>query len=157
MPAEVKAASDASAVTGAAAIAGTAGRSQPASPPVASSARFARAEVPTEGRIVPARDIAISKAETDSVAVTAPGREGSESAAVNAMTGAATGDGSSPLPSALDKAKRADPKVWRREIERLRATGKTAEADRELAEFRKAFPSEPVPRATAGHDPRPAK
>ena len=162
MPAEVKAASDASA----AARATVAGNAQPASPPVASnSARFARAEVATEGRIVPAREIAVTKDESDSVAVTALRREGNESAAGSAGA-AATTESYPPTPSAragqaaaqaIDKAKRVDPQAWMREIEHLRAAGKTTEADRELTEFRKAFPSEVVTKAAAGRDPRPAK
>jgi hypothetical protein len=162
MPAEVKAASDASAVTGAA-VAGRAGDSQPAGPLVANnSPRFARAEVATEGRIVPARDIALSKQEMDRTDATASRRGGAETATVNAMSAAATSEAYAPPQSApaavtLDKAKRADPHIWLQEIERLRGAGKTADADRELAEFRKAFPNEVVPRAAATRDPRPAK
>jgi len=162
MPAEVKAASDASAVSGAA-VAGSAGNSQPAGPLVANnSPRFARAEVATEGRIVPARDIALSKQEMDRTDATTPRRGGAEAATVNAMSAAATSEAYAPPQSApaavtLDKAKRVDPHVWLQEIERLRGAGKTADADRELAEFRKAFPNEVVPRAAAGRDPRPAK
>jgi hypothetical protein len=159
MPAEVKAASDASGVTGAA-RAGSGDSSQPANAAAANNtARFARAEVATEGRIVPAREIALAKQEADSSAMTAARREGSGSTAMNAATSAAT-DAYAPAPSAraaIDKAKRADPQAWMREIERLRTAGKTADADRELAEFRKAFPNETVPRAAAGRDPRPAK
>jgi hypothetical protein len=56
---------------------------------------------------------------------------------------------------ASDEAKRADPQVWRREIERLRAAGQSDAADRELARFRKAFPADaPKP---ASRDPRPAQ
>jgi hypothetical protein len=50
----------------------------------------------------------------------------------------------SPAPTERAEAKRANPQVWLREIEALRTAGKTAEADRELAEFRKAFPNEPT-------------
>jgi hypothetical protein len=45
-------------------------------------------------------------------------------------------------PAPTTEAKHANPQAWLREIEALRSAGKTAEANRELAEFRKAFPNE---------------
>ena len=42
-----------------------------------------------------------------------------------------------------DEARRANPQAWLREIEQLRAAGKVAEANREMAAFRKAFPEHP--------------
>jgi len=50
--------------------------------------------------------------------------------------------GSANTPALSAEAKRANPQAWLREIEALRAAGKTAEANRELAEFRKTFPNE---------------
>jgi hypothetical protein len=41
-------------------------------------------------------------------------------------------------------APHSSPDAWLREIERLRAAGKTAEADREQVAFRKAYPTYPV-------------
>jgi hypothetical protein len=38
----------------------------------------------------------------------------------------------------------ASPESWLREINRLRAAGKTADADRELAAFRQAYPTHPA-------------
>jgi hypothetical protein len=46
----------------------------------------------------------------------------------------------------LDSSKVRDPDVWWAAIELLRASGKTAEADRELVEFRRLFPNYQPPR-----------
>jgi hypothetical protein len=53
------------------------------------------------------------------------------------------------------KANRTDPKAWMREIQQLRGAGKTAEAERELAAYRKAFPAEAA--KLAAPDPRPVR
>jgi len=50
-------------------------------------------------------------------------------------------DGSAP--ALTDEARRANPQAWLREIEQLRAAGKAAEAAREMAAFREAFPEHP--------------
>jgi len=152
MPPEVHAASEPSGVAGAAA------GSAPASPPAIanSSARFARAEATSEGRIVPAREVALRQADADAADVGTVKRErkGSRNAAATDTFAAAAAP---PAPILSDKAKRADPRAWLHEIEQLRIAGKSADADRELAEFRKAFPSEPVPQGAIGRDPRPTK
>lgn len=50
-----------------------------------------------------------------------------------------------PPPAAPDaKGPHATPDAWLREINRLRAEGKTADADRELTAFRAAYPSHPA-------------
>lgn len=54
----------------------------------------------------------------------------------------ASGDAIAPAPAPASEAKRSNPQTWLREIQQLRAAGKAAEADRELAAFRKAFPGE---------------
>jgi hypothetical protein len=54
------------------------------------------------------------------------------------------------------EAKQANPQVWLREIEALRAAGKTDEAERQLAEFRKAFPNEAT-QLPATRDSRPVQ
>jgi hypothetical protein len=46
-------------------------------------------------------------------------------------------------PPAAHPAYQASAESWLREISRLRAAGKTAEADRELTAFRQAYPSHP--------------
>jgi hypothetical protein len=38
----------------------------------------------------------------------------------------------------------SSPDAWLREITRLRTAGQTADADRELAAFREAYPSHPA-------------
>jgi hypothetical protein len=164
MPPAVHAASDA----------GAAPAEPPASARAAESggARVLHAQASQARAIVPAkREMAFSTEETESVLVTAPPRPQTESTAANAIA-AITVSGATlesvspdlPSPHAAEKdgpaqlseaAKRADPQAWRREIERLRAAGKNAEADRELAEFRKAFPGEALPAAT--RDRRPAR
>ena len=129
MPAEVHEAADASAVANPSAVSAPVA-SSPA--PVASnSPRFARAEAVSEGRVVPAREGALRQAEAAGSAASAP--------------------------TLSDKAKLPDPQVWMREIEQLRLAGKSADADREIAAFRKAFPTLPVTPAALGRDPRPAK
>lgn len=104
--------------------------------------------------------------ETETVSVTGTRRELSAMASASPMTSIdtdAAAQAASELPAAApppeatplsQEAKRADPQAWRREIERLRAAGKNAEADREIAEFRKAFPGEAVP-AASEPGPRP--
>jgi hypothetical protein len=42
-----------------------------------------------------------------------------------------------------------DPKVWLRQIDVLRAQGKTAQADAEMQRFRAAFPNYPAKPAAA--------
>jgi hypothetical protein len=58
-------------------------------------------------------------------------------------------------PSADAKANHTDPKAWMREIQQLRTAGRTAEAERELAAYRKAFPAEAA--KLAAPDPRPVQ
>jgi hypothetical protein len=106
----------------------------PPSPParaVGNTPRFARAEAPAERRVVPARDIALRES-----AAAAP---------------------SAPAAVLADKALYRDPQLWMRDIEQLRLAGKSADADREVTAFRKAFPSLPVSQAALGRDPRPTK
>jgi hypothetical protein len=55
----------------------------------------------------------------------------------------------------LDAAKRAGPARWLEEIQRLRREGKQADSERELADFRKAYPDYPAPADTS--DPRPSR
>jgi hypothetical protein len=142
MPAEVHAASDASALASAAASA------QRTSPPsAASSARFARAEAASEGRVVPAREIALRTAEPEAPEAHAVVRREHKDAS---ETGAAS-------PTLSDKAQHTDPQVWMREIEQLRRGGKSADADREITAFRKAYPTLPISPKALGRDPRPAK
>jgi hypothetical protein len=124
-------ASDAQVTSNAAKPAPNAKRVSPPAPTAANSPRFARAEVPAERRVVPARDSALREA------------------------GAATSAASAPVLS--DKAKHPDPQVWMREIEQLRLAGKSADADREITAFRKAFPSLPVSPTALGRDLRPTK
>jgi hypothetical protein len=51
----------------------------------------------------------------------------------------------SPAPAAVAAADpHSSPDAWLREIKRLRAAGRTADADRELAAFRTAYPSHPA-------------
>lgn len=71
-----------------------------------------------------------------------------ETAAAERLTAPAP---SSPAPAAAH----TNPQAWLREIEGLRQAGRSAEADRELAEFRKAFPTIAVP--AVARDPRPAQ
>jgi hypothetical protein len=123
-------ASDAPVTSNAAKSAGNAKRASPPAP-AANSPRFARAEVPAERRVVPARDSALREAGDPTSAPSAP--------------------------VLSDKAKHPDPQVWMREIEQLRLAGKSADADREITAFRKAFPSLPVSPAALGRDPRPTK
>jgi hypothetical protein len=56
--------------------------------------------------------------------------------------------GGAPPPVAASPAASADPHAspdaWLREINRLRAAGKTADADRELTAFREAYPTHPA-------------
>lgn len=109
---------------------------KPANPPApapANSPRFARADAPSERRIVPARDSALREAETATAAASARG------------------------PVVTDQAEHPDPQSWMREIEQLRLAGKSGDADREVAAFRKAFPTLPVSPAALGRDPRPSK
>jgi len=49
-----------------------------------------------------------------------------------------------PPPAAAATDPHSTPDAWLREIRRLRAAGKTAEADRELTAFREAYPSHPA-------------
>jgi hypothetical protein len=159
MPAEVHAASDAvgaaSATTSAPLAASGSAR------PHAPAASGKRAIVPAK------RELLASSNAIESVAVTGtrPSRTEyasaspvsvveAEAAPATSLEEVTTVGSVAPL---SDKAKRADPQAWRREIERLRAEGKTAEANRELAEFRKAFPGEPAPDAAPSRDLRPVR
>jgi hypothetical protein len=62
----------------------------------------------------------------------------------------ASADGPSSLPAsaaptpAAATDPRANPDAWLREINRLRAAGRTADAERELAAFREAYPKHPA-------------
>jgi hypothetical protein len=151
MPAKVHAASEP------AAVGATAGSAPASPPPVASSsARFARAEATSEGRIVPAREAALKQAdaEADDGSLKREGKASPNPAAASDTFAAAAAPA---VPMLSDKAKRADPRAWLHEIEQLRIAGKSADADRELAEFRKVFPNESVPQSAIGRDPRPIK
>ncbi|HEV7717272.1 MAG TPA: hypothetical protein VGO53_16860, partial [Steroidobacteraceae bacterium] len=55
----------------------------------------------------------------------------------------ATGSASAAAAPAAPPVYQASADSWLREINRLRASGKTAEADRELIAFRQAYPSHP--------------
>jgi hypothetical protein len=49
-----------------------------------------------------------------------------------------------PPPAAVAADAHASPDAWLKEINRLRAAGQTADADRELAAFRAAYPTHPA-------------
>jgi hypothetical protein len=51
---------------------------------------------------------------------------------------------SAPAPAAVADNPHSSPDAWLREINRLRAAGRTADADRELAAFRSAYPTHPA-------------
>ncbi len=108
--------------------------------------RFARAEAASEGRVTPARENALrmSEGEGPNTAIARP--QPSEAPPPGART-----------PALADKGAHTDPQAWMRQIEQLRLAGKSADADREIAAFRKAFPQVPVSQAALGRDPRPAK
>ncbi|HVY83011.1 MAG TPA: hypothetical protein VG994_18650, partial [Steroidobacteraceae bacterium] len=108
--------------------------------------RFARAEAASEGRVTPARENALrtSEGESPNTAIARP--QPSEAPPPGART-----------PALADKGAHTDPQAWMRQIEQLRLAGKSADADREIAAFRKAFPQVPVSQAALGRDPRPAK
>jgi hypothetical protein len=100
-----------------------------------------------------AADAATAEAESDLSAsqVEQRRRDGSSAqpliasgSAVSAVTDRATATpaAASPPPAA-PPAYQASAESWLREINRLRATGKTAEAERELTAFRQAYPSHP--------------
>jgi hypothetical protein len=65
-----------------------------------------------------------------------------QASASSVVTGPTNDARSSAGAAASAEAKHANPQVWLREIEALRAAGKTDEANRQLAEFRKTFPNE---------------
>jgi hypothetical protein len=137
MPSEVKSASDKERA------AVTASTAPSAAPPVMAS----NAAVPAPMESRPARAIAPAMARArgevaEEVQATASG----DAVAPTALAAA------KPIDS---KTNHADPKAWMREIQQLRAAGRTAEADRELAEFRRAFPAEAA-KLPSG-DPRPAQ
>ncbi|MBX5460498.1 MAG: hypothetical protein IRZ28_05345 [Steroidobacteraceae bacterium] len=53
----------------------------------------------------------------------------------------------------VQTAKRKDPRAWLQRIERLRAEGRLAEAEREMAAYRQAFPGDAGGPAMAGEHP----
>jgi hypothetical protein len=59
--------------------------------------------------------------------------------------GAAAEPAASSAEAQAERSKHPEPQAWLREIERLRVAGKTAEADREMAAFRVAYPSHSAP------------
>jgi hypothetical protein len=137
MPSEVEKASDKESA------AATASSAPAATPPLTASNAAGIARVESQ----PARSIGPAMARARS--------EVAEEAQATA-----SGDAVAPAALAAEKpaeakAKHVDPKAWAREIQQLRAAGRTAEADRELADFRKAFPAEAA--KLSGSDPRPAR
>ncbi len=140
------------------AAAPTPARVQRPGPPLAASAEARVMLRPNEARIVaPAkRETAFGTAAVESVEAGAQPRARTELTSSSPLTTADAAIVTPTAPAAAsEKAKHADPRAWLREIERLRAVGRGADAERELAEFRKAFPSEPVP--AAARDPRPSR
>ncbi|HEU4624971.1 MAG TPA: hypothetical protein VFS52_09430 [Steroidobacteraceae bacterium] len=110
------------------------------------SPRFARAESPGERRVAPARESALRTSEAESPN---PGTARLPPSQVPLPD--------APAPMLGDKSVHTDPQAWMRQIEQLRLAGKSTDADREIAAFRKAFPQVPVSAAALGHDSRPTK
>ena len=81
--------------------------------------------------------------------------------AANASATANLADASSAAPAKASAAgeantrtaKREDPRAWLQRIERLRAEGRLAEAEREMAAYREAFPGDAGGPAMAGEHP----
>jgi hypothetical protein len=71
------------------------------------------------------------------------------------VTPYASADDESVSVTSAPRAKHSDPARWLEEIQRLRREGKQADAERELADFRKAYPDYPAPADTS--DPRPSR
>lgn len=83
-------------------------------------------------------------AEAAHASVTANLRDASKAAAAKSSAASATG---------ARTAKREDPQAWLQRIERLRAEGRLAEAEREMAAYRQAFPGDAGGPAMAGEHP----
>jgi hypothetical protein len=155
MPREVAAASDHGNLTAS---------TTPASPPLVANTGARAYAPPAQTRaIVPAKsEMTVSNAPPEN-AEARRFRKKDDAAGASADTSAlenvtvttgtvAVRDSAAPLSA---EAKRANPQAWLREIAALRAQGKTEEAEREFAEFRKLFPAEAA--RFQARDPRPAQ
>jgi hypothetical protein len=96
-----------------------------------SSVRVARRDIENDG------DAAVDSNSAAADTPSATGRAGYEPAPLEDAAAAATF-------SKTKAVDRSDPARWFEHIQRLTREGKTAEADRELAAFRKAFPNYPT-------------
>ena len=117
----------------------------PAAARAASIREPARADQPQLLSDSAARDARAAKAEAPAahanrVEVPAPENVGSAAASSSPLV-ASTGAGRGPL---VTQDPHSNPDTWLREITRLRAAGRTADADRELAAFRAAYPTHPA-------------
>jgi hypothetical protein len=91
-----------------------------------------------------AEDSRATKAESSPLLASANGvRTMRPSPGVAAQTGAGASSAPPRSPSPSNADVHATAESWLREINRLRAAGKTAEAERELTAFREAYPSHP--------------
>lgn len=113
-------------------------------------------------QVPPAAAPPLARASAPAAAVTGPTNDARSSAGAAAsaasapLSAAVTSADAANTPVLSDEAKHANPQAWLREIEALRTAGKTAEANRELAEFRKAFPKE-ASQLPPSHDSRPVQ
>ncbi len=119
-------------------------------PPLAPSAELKSANVPRTAASAET-GAATTETESDSRASKAQQRPARNSmdpplvasgSAISAVTDRAA-VGAAPAPPAAPPAYQASAESWLREINRLRAAGKTAEAERELTAFRQAYPTHP--------------
>jgi hypothetical protein len=87
-----------------------------------------------------------ANASTDSTPLLASSRAGAVKMPPAQPRQQAPGAAASSAPPAVaaDAGPRSSPEMWLREITRLRSAGRTADADRELAAFREAYPSHPA-------------